>query len=132
MREQFKRVPCNNLIKKTKYLQHSIIRKWRIRHLMNSFDVFVIKGFTVHNWSGTALNLNPALPSLYSYALIFICAYSPFYDKEIFFFFSQKSSNSVFSAGLDSRCMQQRQIRQTTEFKKKRHYLLHRCSKIGV
>ena len=28
-------------------MQHSIIRKGRIRHLMNSFDVFVIKGFTV-------------------------------------------------------------------------------------
>ena len=30
-------------------MQHSIIRKWRIRHLMNSYDVFVIKGFTVYN-----------------------------------------------------------------------------------
>ena len=38
MREQFLRVPYN----------HSIIRKWRIRHLMNSFDVFFIKGFTVY------------------------------------------------------------------------------------
>ena len=28
-------------------MQHSIIRKWRIRHLINSFDVFIIKGFTV-------------------------------------------------------------------------------------
>ena len=35
------------MIKKTKYLQHSIVRKWRIQHLMNSFDEFVIKGFTV-------------------------------------------------------------------------------------
>ena len=28
-------------------MQYFIIRKWRIRHLMNSFVVFVFQGFTV-------------------------------------------------------------------------------------
>jgi len=56
MQEQFQRVPYNHLIKKTKYLQHSIIRKLRIRHLMNSFDVFVIKGFIACRLWGTRNN----------------------------------------------------------------------------
>ena len=47
MQEQFKRAPNNHLIKKTNYLQHFIIRKLKIRHLINSFDVSNIKGLTV-------------------------------------------------------------------------------------
>ena len=47
-KKQFKRAPYNHLIKKLNIC--NIIRKWRIRHLMNSFDVFVIKGFTIPLW----------------------------------------------------------------------------------
>ena len=48
MQEQFQRVPYNHLIKKLNICNISLSKsEGRIRHLMNSFYVFVIKGFTV-------------------------------------------------------------------------------------
>ena len=49
MQEQFKRVPFYHLIKKfkTKFLQHSIIRKLRIRHFINSSDFSLYLNLTV-------------------------------------------------------------------------------------
>ena len=38
----------NHLIKKTKYLQHSLTRKLRIRHLINSSDVSLYLNLTVY------------------------------------------------------------------------------------